>query len=115
MHAPDHMNLTVYQGATFEHVHTCLDERGAPLDFTDATAKLQAKADDKANPILTLTTGSGITLTPTTGTITLTIPATTTAGLPPGPWRYDLLVTWLDGTKARCLAGTITVDPAITT
>jgi hypothetical protein len=112
MHAPEQHNLTIYQGATFEHTTTCL-ENDEPRDLTGYTARMQARADAAAQPILDLTTGDGITLGGTTGTITIEIPAADTAGLPPGDWRYDLQIT--DGTRVdRCYQGTITIDAAIT-
>lgn len=70
-----------------------------PTNFTGQTAKLQVRQNalTSSTLFLTLTSGSGITLGgPTTlagvscGTITLTLTATQTSGLPAGSWFYDL-------------------------
>lgn len=113
MHEPEHHDLTIYQGATFEHTLTCL-ENDQPRDLTGYTAKMQARASADANSaILTLTDTTGITLGGTSGTVMINIPAADTAHLPPGTWKYDLTIT--SGAHVdRCYQGTLTIDPAVT-
>lgn len=113
MHEPATMNLTIYQGATFDHVHTCHDEDGTPLDLTDYIPRMQARATPDAETAILDLDADTITLGGTTGTVTITIPASATTLLPPGDWVYDMTAT--NGAHVmRCMSGTLTISPAVT-
>jgi hypothetical protein len=69
---------------------------------------------DSTTPVLSLTSGSGITLGGTAGSIILEATATTTAGVPSGQYVYDLELVTGGGYVTRLLEGNFTVDPEVT-
>lgn len=106
-------NILIEAGATYIEAFTFLDDAGNPIDFAGATARMQVRTHvSDASPLLTLTTGSGITIDTGTGTITLRIEAAVTATLTPG--HYDLLVTLGSGDAVRMLEGALAISPAVT-
>lgn len=94
MQAPATLNLTCYQGATFDYQLTW-NLAGTPVNLTTYSARMQVRQTyDSTAVALSLTSGSGITLGGTAGTIFLEASATTTAGVASGQYVYDLeLVT----------------------
>jgi hypothetical protein len=69
---------------------------------------------DSSLPVLSLTSGTGITLGGTAGSIILEATATTTAGVPSGQYVYDLELVTSGGYVTRLLEGNFTVDPEVT-
>jgi hypothetical protein len=69
---------------------------------------------DSHTAVLNLTSGSGITLGGTAGSIILEATATTTAGVPSGQYVYDLELVTGGGYVTRLLEGNFTVDPEVT-
>lgn len=116
-------NLRIEQCATFTRTiawATPPVEPGAdpvPIDLTGYTARLTIAND--SGPVLTLTTGSGITIDGPAGTITITLSAAETADLPDTstqPATYDLLLTApSSGPATRLVQGIVVIDPAVTT
>lgn len=108
-------NITCEQGATLNLVLTWRNPDGSPIDVTGYTAKMQvraSKADSTA--LLTLQTGSGITLGGAAGTITLNASASATGGIDAGGYVYDLEMTSSDGTVTRLIEGAFTVSGQVT-
>jgi hypothetical protein len=64
--------------------------------------------------ILNLTSGSGITLGGTAGTILINATATTTAGVATGQYVYDLELVSGGSAVTRLIQGTFLVDPEVT-
>ena len=57
------IQLTVVRGTTFSYAVQWRDEAESPVDMTGATAKMGVRStDDSDPPLLTLTTGDGISL-----------------------------------------------------
>jgi hypothetical protein len=69
---------------------------------------------DSLTPVLSLTSGSGITLGGTVGSIILEANATATAALDSGQYVYDLELVTNGGYVTRLLEGNFTVDPEVT-
>jgi hypothetical protein len=69
---------------------------------------------DSHTAVLSLTSGSGITLGGTAGSIILEATAITTAGVPSGQYVYDLELVTGGGYVTRLLEGNFTVDPEVT-
>ena len=91
------------------------------VSFAGMTAKLQMRQNQLATSalIMTLATGSGITLGSATyqaipfGTIAIVVPNATTANLPPGQWFYDCFL--YSGSLQKCwLAGWWEWAPSVT-
>lgn len=114
-------NLCINQYATYTKVFTwsagqccCAGTVGAssaPVDLTGYTATLQI-CPFPGGPIL-YDASSNIVLGGTAGTITLTIPASVTAGFTWWAGVYSLLLTDPYGNVTTLLQGTVTVNPGI--
>jgi hypothetical protein len=66
--APGILNLTFPQGATWDLSLTYVDGDGDPIDLTAHTARMQVRNSYTADPpVLSLASGTGITLGGTAG------------------------------------------------
>ena len=109
-------DIQIKQGATFSLTATWKDSTGAAINLTGYTARMQVRLTyDAATTILSLTSGSEITLGGAAGTIDITVSATTTAGLT-APWAgaYDLELVSGGGVVTRLLEGSAIVSPEVT-
>jgi hypothetical protein len=115
-------NLQINQFATFTRVFIWIagfcgcgtvGATSGPVDLTGYTAMLQIRAFPLSTTIL-YDASSNITLGTTTGTITLTIPASATAAFTWWNGVYDLLLTSSAGVATRLLQGSVTVTPGVT-
>lgn len=94
---PAKVDFTIWLGATFRKRLTLYNSAtpvdGEERDLTGYTAELIIRDKPQGTPLLTLESGTGITLGGVDGTIDLHIDATTTGVL---LWRngvYDLTIT----------------------
>lgn len=114
MQAPATLNLNCWQGANFDYSLTW-KTNGTAVNLTGYSARMQVRETyDSTTPVLSLTSGSGITLGGTAGSIILEATATTTAGVPSGQYVYDLELVTGGGYVTRLLEGNFTVDPEVT-
>ncbi len=123
MQAPGELNLTMYQGASWDYTLTWTTTAGSvttPVDLTGYTARMQVRETQSSTAtILSLTSGSGITLGGTAGTILLEASATTTAGIatsqtPQNQFVYDLELVSGAGYVTRLVEGNFLIDPEVT-
>lgn len=114
MQAPGTLNLTCYQGASFDYTLTW-NVGGSAVDLTNYTARMQVRASyDSHTAVLSLTSGSGITLGGTAGSIFIEAAPITTAAIASGQYVYDLELVTQGGAVTRLVEGTFTVDPEVT-
>jgi hypothetical protein len=115
-------NFQINQFATFEKVFIwtagmcgcgTVGASSGPVDLTGYTAALQIRPFSLSTTIL-YDASSNITLGGTAGTITLDIPATSTALFTWWNGVYDLLLTSSSGVATRLLMGSVTVTPGVT-
>jgi hypothetical protein len=107
-------NITCPQGATFDKTFT-ISISGTPKNLTGYTAAMQVRETyDSTSTILSLTSGTGITLGGTAGTIALLVSSTATASLTEGFYQYDLEITSGGGVTDRLLQGKFVVTPQVT-
>ena len=116
MQAPGRLDMSCYQGASFDYTLTWLSD-GAPVNLTGYTGRMQVRDGyDAGSAIVSLTSGTGITLGGTAGTILVELTATQTAEIdatPSGQYVYDLeLVS--GATVTRLVEGTFIVSPEVT-
>jgi hypothetical protein len=116
MQAPGRLDMSCYQGASFDYTLTWLSA-GAPVNLTGYTGRMQVRDGyDAGSAIVSLTSGTGITLGGTAGTILVELTATQTAAIdatPSGQYVYDLeLVS--GATVTRLVEGTFIVSPEVT-
>lgn len=114
MQAPATLNLNCWQGASFDYNLTWL-LNGTAVNLTGYSARMQVRETyDAHTAVLSLVSGTGITLGGTSGSILLEASATTTAGVPSGQYVYDLELVTGGGYVTRLLEGNFTVDPEVT-
>ena len=107
-------NLIIDQGATWNITLTYKNSDGSPINLTGYTAALQLRTSyDASSAALSLSSGSGIVLGGTAGTIAVTATATQTGSLTAGEYVYDLEIT-SSSVVTRLVQGRITVTPQVT-
>jgi hypothetical protein len=113
MISPGLYDMTCYQGATFDKTFS-VTEAGVALNLTGYTSAMQVRfASDSTATLVSLTSGLGITLGGTAGTILVTIAASASSAIPAGSYAYDLELT-SGGTVTRLLQGAFNVVGNVT-
>ena len=104
------------QGATFSRNIHWYKANGDPEDLTDYSARMQVlQRYVSTSTVLSLTSPSGgISLGGGSGAITLTVSASTMAGVTAGDYVYDLEMVASNGVVTRLLQGSFTVRPEVT-
>jgi len=108
-------NLTIDQGADWYINFTYQDSTGTPINLTGFTAALQLRSNvSDATAALSLATGSGITITGSTGLVAVHATATQTGNIVAGYYYYDLEITSPANVVTRLIEGRIQVVPQVT-
>jgi hypothetical protein len=115
MSAPGTHDITIYKGATFRLPVVWKDSAGDPYNLTGYTARMQIRRSvGAATAEVSLTSASGITITPATGSIVAVISATDTSALTIPSGVYDLELEDAAGVVTRLLEGSVTISPEVT-
>lgn len=105
----------IEQGATWSRVITWKDNADVLINNTGYSARMKIKRDPNSlTDILSLTSGTGITLGGAAGTITITITDAQTAAIDAGNYFYDLEMVSGGGLVIRLLKGKVHVSAEIT-
>jgi hypothetical protein len=113
-------NSTIDIGSNWSVTFVYKDTDGVAINLTGYTAAMQVRTTpDASTALISLTTGSGITITGGTGTIAVAITsaqsslltATTQAGT---PYVYDLEITSGSGVITRLVQGVLTASANVT-
>lgn len=109
-------NFLIEQGAHFNYTLNVTDDSGTITDLTSYTGKMQIKSSTSASTsILELsTTGSYMSITGGTGTVTLSVPNTVTSSLSFDTAVYDLIITSPTGIVTRLLEGSVNLSTQVT-
>jgi hypothetical protein len=105
------VELTIEQGANFSTTVDVKDGTNTIINLSGYTVAAQMRKSYYS------TTANSFTTTITdasAGTITMTMTGANTAGLTPGRYVYDLLLTSGAGVKTRVIEGIVTVMPSVT-
>lgn len=114
MQAPATLNMTCYQGASFDY-SLIWKVSGTAINLTGYSARMQVREQYDSNvAVLTFTSGSGIVLGGTTGSIVIEASPTTTAGVAAGQYVYDLELVNPTNGVTRLVEGIFSVDPEVT-
>ena len=106
-------NPSVNQGIDLIFTTTNTDANGAAINITGYTIRMAISNQVTGAVVLTLTNGSGITLTsPTTGLATYQITGTQTASIQVGTYYYGIKATSSGGINYDWADGTITIATA---
>lgn len=107
-------DFTAAQGETFDHTVTWKIDDVA-VNVTGYTARLQIrKRHTSTATVASLTSGSGLTLGGSAGTIQIVLSATATAALAARRYVYDLELVSGGGAVYRVLEGAFVVTPEVT-
>jgi hypothetical protein len=111
---PGTYNINAYQGADWDRTFT-VTQSGTALNLSGYTSAMQVReASDSTGYLISLTSGSGITLGGTAGTITVAITASQSSAIPAGSYAYDLEIISGAGFVTRLLQGGFTVSGNVT-
>lgn len=117
MIAPQEIDLTIYQGATYRKSWD-LASNDTPMDLTGWTARMQIREKLKSDVVLQeLTTendGIVIDVTAEYTRLSLYINPADTASLPVKKGVYDLELIDVNGDVARLLMGKVVIDQEVT-
>jgi len=110
---PGTYNITAYQGADWDRTFT-ITQSGTALNLTGYSAAMQVReAADSTAYLLSLTSGSGITLGGTAGSVAVAITSAQSSALSSGSYAYDLEL--ISGSQVtRLLQGAFTVVGNVT-
>ena len=113
MQNPATYNITAYQGATFKLNMTYKIDNTA-VNLTGYTAAMQVRETPSApEAIISITSGTGITLGGTAGTVEINIPASTMGSANAGNYQYDLELN-SGGEIVRLLQGKFQIVAEVT-
>jgi hypothetical protein len=88
---------------------------GTPINITNYTAALQVRSlPSDPTTVLSLSTGSGITITGATGTVEVHATAAQTRAIDEGTYYYDLEITAPTGVVTRLVQGQVVVSAEVT-
>ncbi len=103
-------NLLIDQGSTFSTTVTITDINGNLLDLTGYTGFAQMRKSYTS----TTAHNFNVAVGNTSGTITLSMSANTTANIAGGRYLYDVELIDTSNTVSRVFEGIVTINPNIT-
>lgn len=108
-------NVEIDQGADWFFNVTYENPAGTPVNITGYTAALQLRSlPQSPDAVLSLTTGSGITITGATGLVAIHATANQTRIIDEGDYYYDLEITSNSGIVTRLVQGQAIVSAEVT-
>lgn len=109
-------NVVIDQGADWFLDVTYDNPNGTPINLTGYTAALQIRSlPSDPTAVLSLTTGSGITITAVTGLVAIHATAAQTRAIDEGVYYYDLEITAPGtGVVTRLIQGQADVSAEVT-
>ena len=108
-------NTVIDQGADWYITFIYENPNGTAVNVTGYTAALQVRTSPLAKTaVLTLTNGSGITITGNTGTFACHATYGQTSAITNGKYAYDLEITSPGAVVTRLVQGTVEVTPQVT-
>ena len=107
--------MTIDQGSDWYLTVTYKNPNGTPINLTGYTAALQLRSlPESPSAVLSLSTGSGITITGATGVVDIHATATQTRAIDEGTYYYDLEITSPATIVTRLIQGQAVVSPEVT-
>jgi hypothetical protein len=111
---PGLVNFVCPQGSTFRKTLTyTLDQ--TPIDLSGYSSRLQVRtAHYSTDPLISLVSGSGLTIGGSAGTIDIYISDSDTSEIPAGNHVYDLEIISPSSDVDRLIEGRFSVTPEVT-
>ena len=103
-------NLDIDQGSTFQTTVNVTDNDDNIVDLTGYSGVAQMRKHYTSSNYYSFT----IAISPSIGTVTLSMTANTTADITAGRYVYDCELTDSNGAVTRLLEGIVTVTPQVT-
>jgi len=112
---PVHFEIPTYSefGVTMTWYLTSAKTTTKDLSTYTAAMDIRRKQSD-SSALIALTSGSGITLGGSAGTIVISLTDTQTAAVTPGPGVWDLELIDSGGSSLRLVEGTCEFTPSVT-
>jgi hypothetical protein len=112
---PVHFEIPTYSEFSVTMTWYVTSAKSATVDLSNYTAAMdiRRKQSDSA-ALIALTSGSGITLGGSAGTIVIALTDTQTAAVTPGPGVWDLELIDSAGSNLRLVEGTCEFTPSVT-
>jgi hypothetical protein len=108
-------NVEIDQGADWFLNVTYEQPAGTPVNITGYTSALQLRSlPTDVTAVLSLSTGSGITITGLTGLVAVHATAAQTRAIDEGVYYYDLEITSQSGIVTRLVQGQAYVSAEVT-
>jgi hypothetical protein len=108
-------NITIDKGSTFQMTLIWKDSSDTVIDLTGYSARMMIKqTHNDAAPIISLTSGSGITITALSGRLDFLISATATKNIAQFEAVYDVEVESSGGIVTRLVEGKVNLSPEVT-
>jgi hypothetical protein len=108
-------NVEIDQGADWFLNVTYEQPQGTPVNITGYTSALQLRSlPTDTTAVLSLSTGSGITITGSTGLVAVHATAAQTRAIDEGVYYYDLEITSQSGIVTRLVQGQAYVSAEVT-
>jgi hypothetical protein len=107
--------VEIDQGADWFFNVTYENPAGTPVNITSYTAALQLRSlPESTTAVLSLATGSGITITGAAGLVAVRATAQQTGAIIAGDYYYDLEITSPQGVVTRLVQGQAILNPQVT-
>lgn len=103
-------NIIIDQGTTFTTSINLTDDNGDAIDLTGYTGSSQMRKHYTSSNSQSFT----VSLSNTSGVVSLSLTATQTANLAPGRYVYDVEVVSGANVVSRIVEGIVTVTPEVT-
>jgi hypothetical protein len=112
---PVHFEIPTYSEFSVTMTWYTSSAKSATIDLSTYTAAMdiRRKQSDSA-ALIALTSGSGITLGGSAGTIVISLTDTQTSAVTPGPGVWDLELIDSGGSNLRLVEGTCEFTPSVT-
>lgn len=110
----DTYDITIDAGSTYQLSVAWKDDSAVAINLTGYSARMHIRREiDDETAVLELSSGSGLTLGGSAGTVAVEIAAADTVDLS-GVYVYDLEVESGGGIVTRLIQGVITINPEVT-
>ena len=105
------VNIVIPQGADFSELFTSTESDGSATNLTGYSAA----AKIKKHPGASTSTSFSVSITASTGEVTISLTDTQTTSLNPGRYYYDVVLKSPSGSLSRLVEGMAFVNAGITT
>ena len=110
----DTYDITIDAGSTYQLSVAWKDDSAVAINLTGYSARMHVRREiNDTDTVLELSSGSGLTLGGSAGTVAVEIAAADTVDLS-GVYVYDLEVESGGGVVTRLIQGAITINPEVT-